>query len=334
MVSIPSASTDRLQAQLRRWVAADLITGEQAAAILAAEHRSAGQAAAAARRAPLVIELLAYLGGTLALIGAMLLAARFWPDLATWARLSLLGLAAAALWATGAVLQEGANPAMRRLRGALWLLSSAALGFLAGLLAVDVLGLENERVALLVGLVTGAYAAALWRLRPRPLQQLACLAGFATAAGAGVAWLGGDQAAVGLSVWTVGVLWLLGGWRRRLPPALIALACGAATVLVGAQLTAVRWEAAGPVLGLASALALLLAGATGRRRVVAGIGIAGVFVFLPWTAVHFFAGTLGVPVVILLCGVVLLVVAGTLLQAPRHGRSWRDRMIPPRAPTG
>ncbi|HZD02033.1 MAG TPA: hypothetical protein VFA46_18125 [Actinomycetes bacterium] len=302
---------------------------------MAAERDRRGGQAAPAHRAPLAVELLAYLGGVLAMIGAMLLAARFWPDLATWTRLLVLTLVALALLATGAVLQERVSPAMRRLRSVLWLLSSAALAFAAGLFAADVLDLEGERVALLVGLTTGAYTAALWRLRPRPLLQLACLAGLATTAGAGVAWIGGDEAAVGLSVWTVGVLWVLAGWRGWLPPVVVALASGAVAMLVGAQLAAVRWEAAGPVFGLASALALLVAGAAGRRRVVAGIGIAGVFVFLPWTVVHFFAGTLGVPVVILLCGVVLLVVAVMLLRAPwRHEGSWRARLIPPRFPSG
>jgi hypothetical protein len=129
----------------------------------------------------------------------------------------------------------------------------------------------------------------------------------------GAAWLGGDEVAVGLSLWMLGALWLAGGWSGRLPPVVVAMASGAVTVLVGAQVTAVGWRGGGPVLGLASALALLLAGMSGQRRVVAGIGTAGVLVFLPWTAVHFFASAIGVPVVILLCGVVLLVVAVVLL---------------------
>jgi hypothetical protein len=53
-----------------------------------------------------MVELLGYLGGTLAIVGAGLLAARCWPDLASWARLSLVGLVAMALWAAGALLPE------------------------------------------------------------------------------------------------------------------------------------------------------------------------------------------------------------------------------------
>jgi hypothetical protein len=38
-----------------------------------------------------MVELLGYLGGTLAIVGAGLLAARFWPDLASWADCRWLG---------------------------------------------------------------------------------------------------------------------------------------------------------------------------------------------------------------------------------------------------
>ena len=91
-----------------------------------------------------VVELLGYLGGVLAIIGAVLLAARFWQDLATWTRLSLLGVVAAALWAAGAMVHEHADPALWRLRGVLWLLSSAAVAFFAALFAADVLELSGE----------------------------------------------------------------------------------------------------------------------------------------------------------------------------------------------
>ena len=39
-----------------------------------------------ARPVSVMVELLGYLGGTLAIVGAGLLAARFWPDLASWTR--------------------------------------------------------------------------------------------------------------------------------------------------------------------------------------------------------------------------------------------------------
>jgi hypothetical protein len=304
---------DPLAAQLRRWAAEGLLTQDQATAILAAEHARAPQPSAPTRPVSAMVELLGYLGGVLAIIGASLLAARFWQDLASWTRLTLLGLVAAALWAAGAMVHEHADAALWRLRGVLWLLSSGAVAFFAALFAVEVLELSGEAVALVAGLATAAHAGLLWWRRPRPLQQLACLAGVVAATGGGVAVAGGSQTVVGLSIWAVGVLWVLLGWRGLLPPAVVALLAGGIVLVFGAQATAAGSEAAGLLLGLASAAGLLAAGTTTRRLVLAGVGIFGVVMFLPATVVHFFAGTVGVPLLILLAGVVLLTATLVLL---------------------
>jgi hypothetical protein len=314
--STRSAGPDPLAAQLQRWTTDGLLSQEQATAILAAERARPPRPAPPARPArpaSAMVELLGYLGGTLAVIGAGLLAARFWPDLTLWARLSLVGLVAATLWAAGALVPEQAARALWRLRGVLWLGSSAAVAFFTALVGAEVLELDGEAVALGAGLATATHAGALWWRRPRPLQQLACLAGLAVAAGAGVALAGGNEAAVGLSIWAVGVLWVLAGWRGRLPPTVVALVAGGIVVLQGAQATAVRWEGAGLVFGLASATGLLVAGTTGHRLALAVVGIIGVVMFLPATVVHFFAGTVGVPVLLLLAGVALLAITLVLL---------------------
>jgi hypothetical protein len=214
--------------------------------------------------------------------------------------------------------------------GVLWLASSAAVACFTALLGAEVLDLDGEAVALLVGLAAAIHAGVLWWRRPRPLQQLACLAGLAVAAGAGVALAGGNQAAVGLSIWAVGVGWVLAGWRGLLPPTVVALVAGAIVVLQGAQATAVTWEGAGLVFGLASAAGLLVAGTTGRRLGLAVVGIVGVVMFLPATVLHFFAGTVGVPVLLLLAGVVLLAVTLIML---RWRRPW-PQVRPPRPTKG
>jgi hypothetical protein len=214
-----------------------LLTQDQTTAILAAEHARAPRPPAPTRPVSVMAELLGYLGGILAIIGAVLLAARFWQDLASWTRLTLLGLVAAALWAAGAMVHEHADPALWRLRGVLWLLSSGAVAFFAALFAAEVL-------------------AATCRGR---------------------------------------------------------LAGGGMVLVFGAQAMAAGWEAAGLVLGLASAAGLLVAGTTARRLVVAGVGIFGVVMFLPATVMYFFAGTVGVPLLILLAGVVLLTITLVLL---------------------
>jgi hypothetical protein len=72
------------------------------------------------------------------------------------------------------------------------------------------------------------------------------------------------------------------------------------------------------VFGLASAAGLLVAGTTGRRSALAVVGIVGMVMFLPATVLHFFAGTVGVPVLLLLAGVVLLAVTLIMLRCRRH----------------
>jgi hypothetical protein len=313
--AIQPAGIDPLAAQLRRWATDGLLTEEQAAAILAAEQaRVQPPAAAPTRPVSVTVELLGYLGGILAIIGASLLAARFWRDLGISTRLTLLGLVAVALWAAGAVVHEHANPALWRLRGVLWLLSSAAVAFFAGLFCADVLDLGGEAVAMVTGFATAAHAGALWLGRPRPLQQLACLAGVVVTVGGGVGVVGGTQTVIGLTMWVVGVGWVLLAWYKLLPPTGVALLAGAVVALSGAQAMAIDSRAAGLLLGLASAVGLLLVGMAARRLALAGVGIAGVVVFLPTKVVHFFAGTVGVPVLILLSGVALLAVTLVILR--------------------
>jgi hypothetical protein len=89
-----SAGAGPLAAQLQRWTTDGLLTQEQATAIVAAERtRLPGPAPPArpARPASVKVELLGYLGGTLAIVGAGLLAARCWPDLPSWADCRWLG---------------------------------------------------------------------------------------------------------------------------------------------------------------------------------------------------------------------------------------------------
>jgi hypothetical protein len=75
------AGIEPLAAQLQRWAGDGLLSQDQATAILTTEQARVRRQAAPARSVSVVVELLGYLGGTLTVIGAMLLGARFWPDL-------------------------------------------------------------------------------------------------------------------------------------------------------------------------------------------------------------------------------------------------------------
>jgi hypothetical protein len=306
-------SHEPLVQSLERWVADDLLTREQAAAILAGERERAARATPA-RPVPVVAELVGYLGATLALAGAIALAASFWTDLPVWARLAILGITSALFLTAGVAVGEDAVQG-RRLRGFLLLLSSAAAASFAAVLATEVLDADDDLVTLVIGLVLAAHAGASWRLRPRPLQQLACLAGLAAAA-AGAGGLAGGQVAAGLGVWAVGVAWVALGWRGKLPPAAVALGFGALTTLIGSSMITGDRQAAGLLFTLATALGLLAAGTVRRRFVMAAVGTAGVMMTLPATIDWFFAGTVSVPLGILLSGLILLAVTLLMLRRP------------------
>lgn len=300
---------------LRRAVAARIISADQAQAVLAAE-RARGKVAGGGRRLP-VIEALGYLGGLLALSGAVTLVVQYWREVPTAGRLVLLAAVAATTWLVGARIGEASAAALIRLRGALWFACSAAVAAFAGQAASDLAHAVDAAVWLWSGVAAAVSAGLLWWLRDRPAQHLACLAGVLMAAG-GAAGLAGGEGAVGLAVAAAGALWLAAGWLALLPPPVIAMAAGGVAVLAGAGITVGDWPDAAPLLGLAAATVFLAVGVTSDRTSLTVVGLAGGFGYLPWAVGHFFADSLGVPLAILLCGIALLAITLVVLRRGRH----------------
>jgi hypothetical protein len=233
--------------------------------------------------------------------------------MASWSRLALMGALAVGLWGAGAAVDESADTVLWRLRGFLWLLSSAATAFFAGLLGADVLEWDPEPVAVLVGSVTALHAGALWRLRDRPAQHLAFFAGIIAASAGASAWIDGPGT-VGLVLWVLGAIWLALGWRRIAVPSAIAFVAAPGLMLVAAGVTGGSWESVAPLFGLATAAGLLAGGTVLKEFLITGIGVAGVFVYLPMSGAEYFGETIGVPIVLLAAGVLLIVLMVLLLR--------------------
>ena len=319
MSSTATPRPDVLADALHRAVQAGILSADQAEAVLTAERARTQRPDGPGWRLP-VTEALGYLGGLLVLSGAVTLAVEYWPDLSTAGRLILLGAVAVVTWLVGARIADPAASALLRLRGALWFASSmAAAGFTAEL-AWDVGQADDAGIAISAGAVGAAHAALLWRLRDRPAQHLACLAGLLIAAG-GVGDLAGDAGAIGLVVAGVGTAWTVAGWYRLLPPPALALLGGAAAVLFGTGTTAGSWPDAAPLLGLAAAGVLAAVGVGTNRTPLAVAGLLGAFGYLPWTVGRFFADSLGVPLAMVLCGVALLTITLLLLRRPPDPRA-------------
>jgi hypothetical protein len=307
--------TGDLAEVLERAVLARILSAEQAQAVLAAE-RARGENSSPGRRLP-VAEALGYLGGLLALSGAVTLVLQYWREVPIAGRLGLLAAVAAATWLVGARIGDGSAPALIRLRGALWFASSAAVAAFAGQVAWDVAHAGESAAWLSAGAAAAVHAALLWRWRDRPAQHLACLAGVLMAVG-GAASLVGGAGALGLTIAAAGVVWAAAGWLRLLRPEVMALVGGGVAVLTGAGITVGDWSDAAPLLGLAAAVVLLAVGVGTDRTPLTVVGLVGGFGYLPWTVGHFFADSLGVPLAMLLCGVALL--SATLVVLRRTAR--------------
>lgn len=307
---------------LQRATASGLVTAEQAAALLALAAPRPPPAAArwrGPRGASVAVEVVGYLGAVLAMVGAVILVAQFWDDMASWSRLALIGSLAVGLWGAGAVVDESAGPVPWRLRGFLWFLSCAAVALFAGLVGADVFEWAEEPVAVVVGATTALYAGALWRGGDRPAQYLACAAGVIALVAGTCAWIDGPGM-VGLVLWAFGAAWLALGWRRIVAPAAVALVVAPGLMLVAAGVTGGSWPSVAPLFGLVTAAGLLIGGTLLDEFLVTGVGVVGVFVYLPAAGAEYFGETLGVPLVLITAGVVLIVVMVALLRRPAGPR--------------
>lgn len=308
---------DGLRADLDRWSAAGLISGAQAADILAAErHTAAGPPPG--RTAPLVAEALGYVGGILLLVGTGTLVGRYWADLGAAGRLAVALGASALLLVTGAAAPDRLGAARDRLRAVCWVLSAATFAAGLALLGAEVLDAPDEDVAVLAGAGAAGYAGLLWWRHRGPLQHAALVAALAVTAGAAAARLpAGEDAVAGLAVWGVGAAWLmLGGGRvvDRYP----AYVSGAVAAVVGGQLAMeAGW---GGWLAAPTAAVLVVAGVRARDLVLLGVGAAATLVTVPAVVSRYFPDTLAAPLALLATGAVLVFAAlGAARRRPAGG---------------
>jgi len=319
-----------LAADLDGWVAAGLISREQADAIAAHERAAAAvRKPTRERRVSLIAEALGYVGTALALAGAGVGLGQAWEDIASWGRLSIAGGATALLLLGGFVLLSQTEPAFRRLQSVLWFLAVGAAVWALVILGIEYLDLsDDERIVLLVGAGTAALAAVLWAVRREALQHAALFASLHAALIGAVLCLPGDAPmwAYALLVWGIGVVWGLLGWFRVLEPVWLGMALGSAGAMIGPAIGIgdYPWLLA---VALATAVFLMVVSVPTGQVPLLAVGTMGTFGYLTWAVIRYFSDSLGVPLALVIVGGVFLalaVVAGRLTQATR-GRRRRSR---------
>jgi hypothetical protein len=297
-----------LETLLRRCTEDGVITSDQADRIRAyagAEH------APATRRSQVVVEALGYLGGAIVLAGSVLVGARYWSDLGTGWRITVLGAGTALLllagWFAGVALPDAARQLGARLRAVLWLVS---LGCLAGLLVVlgdRVLDLGDRSMPLLVGAGCAALALALWLAHRTAVQQVAMMAGFALAAAGALHRAFAADDVPGLGVWATGLAWILLGLAGALGARRLTLVLGSAMTIFGAMLTA--GSDAGMVLTLVTVAAVIAGSVLERDLILLAVGALGTLANVPAAMTKWFPDSASAAFALIAAGAALVVIA-------------------------
>lgn len=326
-----AAVDGHLAQRLGWWRDAGIITDDQVQRILEQESVWAASPAVSPavsarepRRLSAIVEGLGYIGGILTLVGVVLLISRYWDDMGAPARLGL-GAGSAIVLLIGGLLIPETEPALVRLRWALWTLSTVAAAVTVGITLTDAVDdVGGSTVALAVAGVVAVENGLLWAGRRRPVQQALFLAALPVITGAATSVVSGDEPSrpvVGLVVAFTGVLILVAGITGRTVFPALTDAVGAAAMVVGAATTIDRWQGPGYIAALivvAALLALALAPRPVRhsdqRVVLAVVALMGAWQIVPITIVHF-ARQAGMAT-----GLVVAVVGVAVLEAGRRRR--------------
>jgi len=310
----PSLSVPEL---VDRWVAAGIITGEQAQRINAdlatvpavavpAVPAPAGPAVSRSG-ASLVAEALGYLGGVIVLVGVGLVLGLTWLNLTAEVRVGLAGAVAVAFGVAGWLIPVGRLGASgARLRGVLWLVTSVAVFACIALAGDQLMHLHDARIALQAGVGAAVVSAVLWWLHRHVLQQLAVVASLLVTAAAAAGMASDDFMAPSLAVWGVGVIWYLLSLPGIVPPRGGGVLGALSAVGGGISMLGDSW---GPLLALGTVVALVVAGVLRRELGVLGVASIGTLIVLPITTDHYFPGALPAALALVLGGLALVAVA-------------------------
>jgi hypothetical protein len=270
-----------------------------------------------ARRAVAVAETLGYLGGSLGILGLILLAVRSWSDFGLATRLTLSGATTLVFGASGAVANASTSAASSRLRQYLWFAATASFGVVAATIGAQWLDAEDDPRRILV-IAGGVFVASTvtWWWRAGLLQHVTALFSALVVVGAASEEAWGTTTA-GLVVWAVAGVLALVAALVPVPWRWLTAGIGAIGAVGGALYSSTESTAVGLVIAVATSAALVVAanyldGMSDRdaRLAFAVVGIIGLVQSAP-PAIDHFADQAGLNtgLVVGLAGITVLVAA-------------------------
>lgn len=316
----------RLAADVASWVSDGIISEEQGRRILA---RTPAAPRSEPSGSPIVAEALGYLGGVVVVVGGLLIGARYWAEIGVPARLAVLAAVAVGLATAGNLVPSRLGEAAHRLRSVLWTCSLAASAATLAVVAVDVLDLSGQRVALLVSAGTAVLALLLHRRDGSLLLQLATGVAVLATAGSAAAVLVEPESAPGAAIWAVGAAWAILGWGEVLLPRRVVMAVGGIAMIIGAMFT-IQHDA-GVVATLATAGLLVVVSLVTRDPLMLAVGALGAFQVLPVAVSRWFPDSVVAPLLLVVIGLALVALAVLVVRRQpsrdRAARAVLDRRV-------
>ena len=319
---------DDLREALDRWTEAGLLTPEQAGAISRFEEtRPTTEAPESDRLEPVApdrrslgAEAVGYVGAALALGAIAVLLGDVWDQLLVAGRMAVVALLTVLLTAGGLALRKDDRPPLQRLTSLLFSGAVLGVGWCALILGEDVLRLPGEDVALMVAVAATAAAWPAYVTRRRALPQLTLLVAILATIGALFARspLPPEPLWGGLTIWAVGIAWLLLGTGRWIEPRRVAEIAGGIVALIAIQVASFD-DARRVVLVLAllTAAGLVMLALNSDRAHFLALGAVALFVFVPQLVFELFGDAIGAPATLLVVGLLLVLLAVGLGRARR-----------------
>ncbi|MGD2059307.1 MAG: DUF2157 domain-containing protein [Acidimicrobiia bacterium] len=286
---------------LGRWVDAGLIDLATAEAIESFEAQRSAEPDGVGRG----MEALAYLGSALVLIAVGLLASEFWDEITPWGRFWLAAGVTLVLSIVGWLLGRSETEAVARAQTFAWFLTALGVALTVTVAAGDIAELDGPDTFVFVASISFLASIVLWLLRESVLQMVAMGLGAYMTVVASISRIeSAPEWVFGLSFAVLGSIWLVLTWTGFLKPTRTSYAVGAIGLLLISFPEAV--EMPWPLVGLIAGAGLMGISVMLRQNVLLGLGVLGLFIYIPMTIFELFGETVGVPFALLITGLVLL----------------------------